>query len=64
MKSEDYIKILDENLQLSAQNFDLGWWFTFQQNNDPKRTSKTVTAWLQKKITEHMAFNESWLKFY
>ena len=24
MKSEDYIKILDENLQLSAQNLDLG----------------------------------------
>ena len=24
MKSEDYIKILDENLQLSLQNLDLG----------------------------------------
>ena len=30
MKSEDYIKILDENLQLSAQNLDLGQQFSFQ----------------------------------
>ena len=25
MKSEEYIQIMDENLQLSAQNLDLGW---------------------------------------
>lgn len=49
MKSADYIKILDENLQLSAQNLHLGRRFTFQQDNDPKHTSKSVTAWLQKK---------------
>ena len=46
MKSEDYIKIPDENLQLLAQNLDLRWWFTFQQNNDSKNTYKSVTAWL------------------
>ena len=44
MKSEDYIKIWDENLQLSAQNLDLGWWFIFHQDNDPQHTSKSVTA--------------------
>ena len=49
MKSEDYIKIQGKNLQLSAQNLHLGWWFTFQQDNDPKHMSKSVTAWVQKK---------------
>ena len=49
MKSEDYIKILDENLSLSMENLDLGCWFTFQQDNDSKYTSKSVTAELQKK---------------
>ena len=44
MKSEGYIKILDENLQLSAQNLDQGRWFTFQQDNYSKHTSKSVTA--------------------
>ena len=48
-KSEDYIKILDKNLQLSAQNLDLGWQFTFQQDDHPKYMSKSVTVWLQKK---------------
>ena len=52
MKSEDYLKILDENLQLSMQNVDLGQWLTFQQDNDPKDMSKSVTAGFQKnKIT-------------
>ena len=39
-KSEDYIKILNENLQLSVQTLDLGQWFTFQQDNHPQHTSK------------------------
>ena len=44
--------MLEENLRLSAQSFDLGWQFTFQPENDPKHMSKLVTAWLQKnKIT-------------
>ena len=44
------MKILVENLQLSAQNLDLGRRFIFQQENHPKPTSKSVTAWLQKKF--------------
>ena len=41
-------KFLDENLRQSAQNLDLGWRFTFQQDYDSKHTSKLVTVWLQK----------------
>ena len=48
IKSERYIKILDENLQLSVQNLDLGRQVTFQQDNDPTHMSKSVTEWLQK----------------
>ena len=44
MKSEDCIKILDENLWVSAQHLYLVWRFT-----DPHNTSKSVTAWLKKK---------------
>ena len=50
MKSEDYKKILDENLQLSAKNLDLGRGFTFQQDHDPKHTSKSIIAWIQKNL--------------
>ena len=35
---EDYIKILDENLQLSTQNLDVSQKFIFQQDNDSKHT--------------------------
>ena len=49
MKSEDYFKILDENLKLSAQKLDRSRRFTFQQDNDHKHMSKSVTAWFQKK---------------
>ena len=38
------IKILDETLQLSVQNFDLDRRFNFQQDNDHRHTSKSVTA--------------------
>ena len=44
MKSEDITKIRDENLLLSAQSLDLGLRFTFQQDKDPKHTSKLVTV--------------------
>ena len=51
IKSEDYIKILDENQQLSEKNLDLHQQFTFQHNKDPKHMFKSVRAWFQKKIT-------------
>ena len=41
-----YREILDENLQ-SAQDIRLGQRFTFQQDNDPKHTAKTMQEWLQ-----------------
>ena len=40
MKSKDYIKILNENIGLFAQNLKLSLLFTFQQDNDPKTSSK------------------------
>ena len=49
MKSEDYIKILDENTQLSAQNLDLGRRLAFQQDNDPKHF-RSVTVRHQKRL--------------
>ena len=36
MKSENYHKILEENLQLSVQNLNLGRQFTFLQDNNSK----------------------------
>ena len=48
MKSEHYIRILNENLKLSAQNLGLGRRFILQQNNDPKHRSKSATAMLQR----------------
>uniref|UniRef100_A0A4W5MGQ4 AE binding protein 1a n=1 Tax=Hucho hucho TaxID=62062 RepID=A0A4W5MGQ4_9TELE len=38
--------ILDENLLQSAQDLRLGERFTFQQDNDPKHTAKTMQEWL------------------
>ena len=60
IKYEDYIKILDEILQLSVQNLDLGQQFTFQLDNDPPHMSKSVTAWLQKKITVLNSIENLW----
>ena len=60
MKPKDNIKPLEENLEVSLQNLDLGRQFT-----DPKRRCKSVTAWLQKKKTKStMALNEFWLESY
>jgi transposase len=41
-----YREILDLNLLQSAQDLRLGQRFTFQQDNDPKHTAKTMQGWL------------------
>ena len=49
MNGENYREILDENLLQSTQDLRLGRRFTFQQNNDPKHTAKTMEEWLRDK---------------
>ena len=44
-----YRAILNENLLQSAQDLRLGKRFTFQQDNDPKHTAKTMQEWLRDK---------------
>ena len=42
-------EILDKNLLQSTQDLRLGRKFTFQQDNDPMRTAKTMQEWLRDK---------------
>jgi hypothetical protein len=49
MNRAKYRKILDENLLQSAQDLRLGRRFIFQQDNNPKRTAKTMQEWLHNK---------------
>ena len=46
MNGAKYREILDENRLQSAQDLRLGRRFTFQQDNDPKHTAKTLQEWL------------------
>uniref|UniRef100_A0A8C5MRA4 Transposase n=1 Tax=Leptobrachium leishanense TaxID=445787 RepID=A0A8C5MRA4_9ANUR len=47
MNSLQYQEILDDNVMQSVTNLRLGRRWTFQQDNDPKHTSKSTRAWLQ-----------------
>uniref|UniRef100_A0A8C5P5W6 AT-rich interactive domain-containing protein 3 n=1 Tax=Leptobrachium leishanense TaxID=445787 RepID=A0A8C5P5W6_9ANUR len=58
MNSLQYQEILDDNVMQSVTNLRLGRRWTFQQDNDPKHTSKSTRAWLQIKgwnILDHCA---------
>ena len=47
MNGAKYREILDENLLQSAQDLKLWWTYTFQQDNIPKHTAKTMQEWLR-----------------
>ena len=47
MNGAKYREILDKNLLQSAQDLRLGQMFTFQQDNNPKHTAKTMQEWLR-----------------
>ena len=44
----------NRNLLQSAQGLRLGQRFTFQQDNDPKHTAKTVQEWLLEKSQNNL----------
>ena len=52
IKSEDYIKILDENLQLPVQNLDPGQQFIFQQDNHPEHLNQWLRAFRKSTLHE------------
>ncbi len=47
LNAAKYRDILNENLIQSAQNLRLGWKFTFQHDNHPPHTAKTMQEWLR-----------------
>uniref|UniRef100_A0A3B4ZPX8 Tc1-like transposase DDE domain-containing protein n=1 Tax=Stegastes partitus TaxID=144197 RepID=A0A3B4ZPX8_9TELE len=49
MNSINYQEILGANVMQSVTKLKLGRRWTFQQDNDPKHTSKSTMAWLQTK---------------
>ena len=49
MDAVKYQEILGEKVMPSVRKLKLGRHWTFQQDNDPKHTSKSTKAWFQKK---------------
>ncbi|KAK3517172.1 hypothetical protein QTP70_000287 [Hemibagrus guttatus] len=49
MKKEDYLKILVENLVVSAHKLNLPENWTYQQDNEPKHTARVVKQWFRDK---------------
>ena len=52
MNGLKYREILDENLLQSAQDLRMRRRFTFQLDNDPKHTAKTMQEWLAGQVSE------------
>jgi len=50
MDSLKYQKILGGKVMLSVGKLNLGRHWTFHQDNDPKHSSNSTKAWLQKKF--------------
>uniref|UniRef100_A0AAY5KT10 Tc1-like transposase DDE domain-containing protein n=1 Tax=Esox lucius TaxID=8010 RepID=A0AAY5KT10_ESOLU len=50
MNSSKYQAIVAQNLLVSVRQVKMKRKFTFQQDNDPKHTSKSTKAWLHQKI--------------
>lgn len=49
MDSQKYQEILQENVKPSVRKLKLGRSWTFQQDNDPKHTSKSTKAWFEER---------------
>ena len=52
MDSIKYQEILGQNVMASVRKLKLGRLWTFEQDNDPKHTSKSTKAWFQKKSSK------------
>ena len=57
MKKEEYLQILYENLKPSARRLGLGYSCVFQQDSNPKHTSKVVKEWLNQAKTGFRFWN-------
>uniref|UniRef100_A0A8C7RGQ5 Transcription elongation factor SPT6 n=1 Tax=Oncorhynchus mykiss TaxID=8022 RepID=A0A8C7RGQ5_ONCMY len=62
MNKAKYKEIIDENLLQRAQYLRLWPRFTFQQNNDPKPTAKTVREWLRDKFLNVLEWSSQTLQ--
>ena len=52
MTAAKYVQLLQDNLWVSAQNLGLGTNFVFQQDNDPKHTSKLAKRFFEENQIE------------
>ncbi len=60
LNAAKYREILNENLVQSTQNLRLGWKFTFQHDNHPPHTAKTMQEWLRDSMNVLEWPSQSW----